>query len=80
VAASPEVSSLRCCEVATIKSKYEDHLQRRRNYAPSTKEGYKPQRKNPGTIDDKPGNYRRALGTIDDGKKTHKTQEKKPPK
>jgi hypothetical protein len=36
--------------------------------------------KNPGTIDDKTGNYRRALGTIDDGKKTHKTQEKATPK
>lgn len=47
---------------------------------PSLKEGCKPRRKNPGTIDDKTGNYRRALGTIDDGKKAHKTQEKSTPK
>lgn len=33
-----------------------------------------------GTIDDKTGNYRRALGTIDDRKKPHKTQEKTTPK
>ena len=33
-----------------------------------------------GTIDDKTGNYRRAPGTIDSGKKTHKRQEKTHPK
>jgi hypothetical protein len=46
---------------------------------PSSKE-MQAAEKNPGTIDDKTGNYRRALGTIDDGKKTHKTQEKTTPK
>ncbi|MGK5008923.1 hypothetical protein [Janthinobacterium sp. MDB2-8] len=33
-----------------------------------------------GTIDDKTGNYRRAPGTIDDGKKTHETKGKTHPK
>lgn len=33
-----------------------------------------------GTIADKSGNYRRPVGTIDDGKKTHKTLEKIIPK
>ena len=46
----------------------------------SSEEQYLAPEKGVGTIDDKTGNYRRAPGTIDDGKKTHKPQEKPTPK
>ena len=51
-----------------------------KNTRPPAKSNIPHQNKGAGTIDDKTGNYRRAPGTIDDGKKTHETQEKTHPK
>jgi hypothetical protein len=51
-----------------------------KKHVTSSEEQYPAHEKRGGTIDDKTGNYRRAPGTIDDGKKTHKTQEKPTPK
>lgn len=51
-----------------------------KNTRPPTKSNIPHLNNGAGTIDDKTGNYRRAPGTIDDGKKTHETQEKTHPK
>jgi hypothetical protein len=49
-------------------------------HATASEGQYRQRTKEVGTIDDNTGNYRRAPGTIDDGKKMHKTQEKPTPK